>query len=294
MENSIEPFGIKINEWMDERRDFWKSTNAALKKLQENYDYFNDWAMALAAYNMGMGALRRICSQTGIRDYWSLAAKGYLKTETVHYVPKLLAVSYILSNRVRSGIDAAWPAETSWTRINLRRSVDLDLLARAVGIEPSVLIDANAELYYGVTPPSGDYFLKAPAGKAEEITAALARDDLDLLRYHYYTIRKGDTIGSLARTYQVTSNLILQSNPGLEANRLQVGVLIKIPAIRQAPADKPGETASFTGTHLVKRGETIWSISLAYNVDPETLAKTNNIALNDILPEGTVLKTPIK
>ncbi len=97
MRNSVGGYGIRINEWMDERRDPWLATAAAVKKLKDNYRELKDWNLALAAYNCGLGAVRKAIKKSGSRDYWYLCEKGYFKPETVHYVPKFLAIAEILS-----------------------------------------------------------------------------------------------------------------------------------------------------------------------------------------------------
>jgi membrane-bound lytic murein transglycosylase D len=88
MKNSISPFNIRINSWMDERKDPWLSTNAAVKKLKENYDYLGSWELALAAYNCGLGAINRTIKKAGNSDFWYLAEKGFLKTETKNLIFK--------------------------------------------------------------------------------------------------------------------------------------------------------------------------------------------------------------
>ena len=85
MENSIAGLLTK-NTWVDERKDPWLSTEAAIKKLKQNYDYFGDWALALAAYNMGLGGLSRLMKTTGCQSFWELADGGYLKAETKNYL----------------------------------------------------------------------------------------------------------------------------------------------------------------------------------------------------------------
>jgi membrane-bound lytic murein transglycosylase D len=297
MRNSIAPFGIRVNEWMDERRDFWKATQAALSKLEENYRYFDDWALALAAYNAGLGAVRRACANSGIRDYWQLSEQGLLRNETVHYVPKFLAVSFVLSRAGRHGLDLGWPETVRWTRIEPGRSVDLGLLAQAAGLDPELLITANRELAYGITPPVPDYMLKVPVQNEAALTQALAEQGTGLLRYYFHTVHSGDTFSALARHYGVSVELITQSNPSINPRYLRIGERILIPALKEtAPYEPARNTAGlvFEGNHLVKRGETLWSIALAYDVDPEVLAEANGMQLNDILREGRSLKTPIK
>jgi membrane-bound lytic murein transglycosylase D len=91
MRNSIGGYGMGITDYADERMDFWKSTHGALKKLEDNYKKLGDWSLALAAYNAGLGGVQRLMKQSGIQDYWTLAERGLLKTDTISYVPKLLA-----------------------------------------------------------------------------------------------------------------------------------------------------------------------------------------------------------
>jgi membrane-bound lytic murein transglycosylase D len=209
-------------------------------------------------------------------------------------VPKFLAAAHILSNPRRYGLDY-WPEAPEWTRIPAGRSADLEVLAELAGLDRKILETANPELLRRVTPPGGGYQLKAPVETAPALLAALEQGDLKLIRHYSYTIRSGDTLSALARHYGVSVNLIQDMNPGLRPQFLRIGQEIRIPAIKEtAPYEKPKNPgAPFEGTHLVKRGETLWSIALAHEIDPEELAAANNMSLNDILPEGKILKTPI-
>jgi membrane-bound lytic murein transglycosylase D len=295
MRNSMAPFDMTINDWMDERMDFWKSTDGALRKLEENYRATGDWALALAAYNSGLGGLRRVTERTGIRDYWVLSARKELRTETIHYVPKLLAVSHILLNPRRFGIDL-WPENHHWTRIPVGRVVDLNLLAAEAGADRDLLYGGNRELLYNVSPPDGGYRLKVPGRDAAALAAALEKRETPLLKYYFHTIRSGDTLSALSRHYGVSVELIQGANPGIQPRFLKLGQRIMIPAFREvSPYQRPAAGgASFTGNYLVKKGETLWAIALAYDVDPETLAEANGMGLNDVLREGRSLKVPIR
>jgi membrane-bound lytic murein transglycosylase D len=297
MENSIAPFNMAVNEWVDERMDFWKSTDGALRKLKENYETLGDWPLALAAYNAGMGAVGRTMKQSGIGDYWTLSEKKLLKTETIHYVPKLLAVSHILSNPRQFGLDPGWVEDPAWTRIRVGKAADLEILAREAGIDGDELKRANRELRYGITPPDPEYHLKARAADAPALREVLERPDLALIRYYFHTIQYGDTLSALARHYGVTVEGITEANPGVRAQYLKIGQRLRIPALVEAGPYQGRRSvppaAAFEGSHLVKSGETLWSIALIYHTDPETLAEVNGMTLNDILREGRSLKTPI-
>ena len=93
MMNSIHPYNMQVNTWMDERRDFWKATLGALKKLEYNYSVLGDWLLAIGAYNCGLGGMQRAVEAAGTRNFWTLARNGYLPAETAAYVPRFLAVS---------------------------------------------------------------------------------------------------------------------------------------------------------------------------------------------------------
>jgi membrane-bound lytic murein transglycosylase D len=297
MRNSIAPFDIRVTDWMDERRDFWKSTVGALSKLEENYRFFGDWPLALAAYNAGLGAVRRTIAGAGTGDYWLLSERKLLKSETIQYVPRFLAVAHILSNPRRFGIDKIWPEDPQWTRVPVGRAVDLDLLAEYAGIDGDDLKKANRELFYAVTPPDPGYHLKVRAGDAPAVEETLKRTDLVFIKYYFYTVRSGDTLSAIGRHYGVSADQIVSANPGTQPRYLKIGTRLIIPALKEAgPYQPPPRNAepSFTGNHLVKRGESLWSISLAYNVAPEALADANGMGLNDTLREGRSLKIPIK
>ncbi|MCL2129810.1 MAG: transglycosylase SLT domain-containing protein, partial [Treponema sp.] len=297
MKNSITPFDMEVNDWLDERLDFRKSTIGALRKLEENYNYYNDWPLALAAYNAGLGALNRVIRESGIKDYWLLSERKLLKTETIHYYPKFAAVSYILSNHKMFGLEPQWPEDPLWMPVKVDRPADLRVLAEEAGLDAGELIAGNRELLYNITPPGKNYFLKVPARDAEKITALLEREDIALMRYYFHTIRSGDTLFALALHYGVKVEDILNSNPGIEERYLRLGSRLVIPALKEiGPYMRPpsAETLVFNGSHLVKKGETLWSIALGYNVDPEVLAEANGMELSGILREGITLKTPIK
>jgi membrane-bound lytic murein transglycosylase D len=306
MRNSIGGYGMGITEYVDERMDFWKSTQSALKKLEDNYKLLGDWPLALAAYNAGLGAVTRLIRQTGIRDYWTLAERRLLKTETIHYVPKLLAVSHILSHPRQYGLSPSWPEDPEWTRIRADYSVDLELLAEYAGVDKDLLKKGNSELRHGITPPTGDYHIKAPQADAPALLATLENKDLPLIRYHIHTIAYGDTLSALALRYSVAVEQILEANPGTEARFLHIGRKLRIPALAGNTAPPPAPAApdlgtaladsgpAFAGSHMVKRGETLWSIARLYQVDPRVLAAANGMGLNYILREGRILKTPIQ
>ncbi|MDR1748744.1 MAG: LysM peptidoglycan-binding domain-containing protein [Spirochaetaceae bacterium] len=303
MKNSISPFGIRVTEWMDERRDPWLSTDAALKKLKENYDFFGDWYLAIAAYNSGLGAVRRAVEAAGSSDYWYLADNGYLRAETVEYVPKFLAVSEVLSSGGRYGItvrDAALLPEC--TTIEVSKSVDLGILARETGIERSLLLQYNPALYYNITPGGIRYALRIPAEREAEVRTALDNSSVLLVNSYIYRIQSGDTLYAIAKHYDISVDMIREYNPGVQERALRIGQRIVIPVLREGASysdavpysgRKDPETLDFSGVYTVLPGDTLWSISLRYTIRVETLAEKNNLSIDAILRTGSVLNVPI-
>jgi membrane-bound lytic murein transglycosylase D len=300
MMNSI-PAGMKVNEMIDERRDLRKSTAAALQKLEATYRALGDWYLALAAYNAGLGTVSRAVRNAKTDDYWLLCEKKELKNETIQYVPRFLAVVYILSRPRQFGLDY-WPQAEEWTVIKPSRQASLDLLASETGADHRLLRVLNAELLYGITPADSAYELKVPLRQAHMITAILEKEDAKLLRYYYHKVQYGDTLSALSRHYGISLNLIEQHNQGIMNRYLKIGEIVVIPAFKEtgpytasppAPRNEPVAADAYGGTHIVSKGDTLWSIAAYYKVDPLALALANNMGLNEILSIGKVLKVPI-
>jgi membrane-bound lytic murein transglycosylase D len=293
MMNSISPFNINVNDMIDERRDFIKSTRGALQKLDENYRTLGNWELALAAYNAGLGAVTRMIRGTGINDYWELSRRGEFKQETEHYVPKLLAAAYVLSLPRKYNINV-WQTPFEWTVIPLQRQISIDIIAEEAGIDRELLRSLNAQLLHGISPNVSEYHIVVPLTFAEQVNSVLLREDLQLIRYHYHVVRQGDTLWAMSRHYGASLDMIEQHNPGISNRYLRIGETIVVPAFRDtAPPPRSVVNQVFNGTHVVARGETLWSLSRLYGIDPETLATANDMTIDQILREGRALKVPI-
>jgi len=302
MRNSIGGYGMKVDEWVDERRDFMKSTDGALRKLADNYSTFGDWNLALAAYNCGDGAIARALSRAkkagvGSPDYWELRKDGYLKSETAAYVPKFLAVASILRYPGRNGLEQDWDESAVWETVAPGRPVDIKLIADETGVPFSLLRDANPELRYTITPPSPSYALKVPASAAEAIRVLVSDTSRKLIRYYLHTVRSGDTLTAIAQRYGTPMQTIVSSNPGLRPDHIGLGQVIVVPALKDAPAPaapkvEADQAPEFTDSYAVAKGDTLWNISLRYNVQPETLADRNGLSISSVIHEGMSLHVP--
>ncbi len=238
MRNTASPYGLAMDPWIDERKDFWKATDASLAKLADDRRLFGDWHLALAAYNCGAARLSRIIRQSGISDYWRLRRSGLLPRETAAFVPQFLAVTRILKRPALYGLAPPWTPPVSWTRVPVDRCVDLGLLAKASGVPYDLLRAGNAELTLAITPPAGyRYQLKVPEEFRQSVETALDSEALPLMDLRIHTIRPGDTLSGIARSYGVTAAMIAGFNPAARPQALRIGGTLLVPARPRQPQE---------------------------------------------------------
>lgn len=182
MLNSISGL-LEYNEYVDQRLDPWKSTEAALKKLNENYKTFGDWLLAITAYNCGQGALKKAIKKAGSKDFWYLKNNGFLSEQATGYVPKLLAIADVCENTEYYGVNLPtgrdWNNTTLETRagmfeyVTVYKSVYLNELAHELRIDEQDFYDLNSALTKHMTPPGKAYPIRVPEGMKDSCAYAL-------------------------------------------------------------------------------------------------------------------------
>ncbi len=295
MSNSVAPYSMRMNQWQDDRQDFWLATDAAIDKLIYNYKKFdNDWYLALAAYNSGANRIARLLRETGATTFWELVDKGVLPKQTVDYVPKFIAVSYLLWQEDRS-----YP-HVEWTRVKLDQALDLRLLAKQIDIPFDVLAFGNSELKYGVSPPGNtNYYLKIPAVYKQDVEDVLSATDIPLLKFYRYKIKSGDTLSHLAAYYDVSVSLIQQYNHNIKPEAVRIDQVLLVPALKEmkpyvGKSTDLGDLPVWRGRYRIKDGDTLWGIAVKYSVDPLVLAAVNKMSLNDVLDPSKIIIVPSK
>ncbi len=182
MLNSIHPF-LVCTDYIDERLDPWKSTEAALAKLSDNHKMFGDWLLAITAYNCGAGALKKAIKKAGSSDFWYLKENGFLSEQASQYVPKLLAIADAVENAPYYGVKMPTARDKNGRTIEMRagmfdyvsvkRQVSLVELARELRMDEDDLILLNLSLKKGVTPPKTEFKIRLPEGMAPSALYAL-------------------------------------------------------------------------------------------------------------------------
>lgn len=295
-------FGLKQNWWYDGRRDVVEATRAALEYLEYLNGMFDDWMLALAAYNTGEGNVARAIRYNKARDlptdFWNLR----LPKETSAYVPKMLALQRLVAEPERYGVSLrAIPDEAYLAQIDVGRQIDLALAAELAGLSVDQLYLLNPAFNRWATDPDGPHKLLLPLENIENFQAALATlGPNDTLRWARHTIRSGESLLSIASRYNTTADLLREVN-GIRGNLIRAGDTLTVPVAMQSLDGyslsannriESKQNVSRSGQrveHKVRSGESFWSISRKYGVQVRELAAWNSMAPTDPLRIGQTL-----
>jgi membrane-bound lytic murein transglycosylase D len=313
--------GLQHDWYIDERSDPEKATRAAAKYLKTLYGMFGDWHLALASYNGGPGRVQRAMKRSGRDDFWKLSAnKKYLPRETRDYVPLILAAVIVARNPTQYGMNIEPLPAPAYETVTLPSAVDLRRVAEWAGTPVQTIQDLNPELRRWTTPVRAtDYELKVPEGTAALVTARMSEADADeLAPLNRYTVKKGETLLSIAKKLKVSRADLAEANYLSSKSTIKAGQQLLIPrpptlllaaqpdtanvAASAVPAAVPSpaptvdavvassESAPSRKTdagpvkvvHRVKRGETLYSIAKRYDVTVNWLKESNRLRSNSI------------
>jgi membrane-bound lytic murein transglycosylase D len=211
-------FGLQQDWWKDERRDPYKSTDAAIQYLGRLHDEFGDWRLACAAYNSGELKIRRAISRLGTKDFWTIVRnRRALRRETKDYVPKMMAAAIIGKNPEQFGFGAA-PKDTSLVdveEVKVPKAENLRTIAQVAKISRDELLELNPELLRCCTPPQkGAYTVRVPKGEsARLLLAAVGAGEIGhYAGFRRHVIRRGDNLSTIAAHSGVPVAAILAIN----------------------------------------------------------------------------------
>lgn len=286
-------YNLKINRYVDERRDPEKATRAAAQYLRDLYEIFDSWDLALAGYNAGEGKIGRGVRRHSTDNFWEIRKTRFLRRETKDYVPKYLAALMIAKNPAKYGfthLSYEQPARTEM--VDVGGGVSLRAAAKACGVSQDDLRQLNPELRRSVTPPGSSYALRIPAGSGQEAhtrLAALKAESRKVASSGRHRVRRGETLSTIARRYGVSTRALARANRMGLRDTLRAGRKIRIPGLGGNVA-KAG--AGKAGVHVVRRGDTLGRIARRYGVSTRALARANNMRTTDILRTGMSLQIP--
>jgi len=302
MPGTGERFGLKQDWWYDGRRDVLASTRAALDYLQYMHDeFFDDWLLAIAAYNCGEFRVQREVAANRAAgkpvDFFSLK----LPAETRAYVPKLLAMRRLVANPEDYGIAfSPIPNEPYFARVDTGGQLDLSLAAELAGISIDEVYELNPGFHRWATDPAGPHVLLLPRDTADAF-----RRNLELLspdervRVSLHKVKSGESIATIAKRYK-TQAIVIRDMNTLGSDALVVGSELRVPtAVVNLPAKVMLAAARVDGrssrsgrrptVHVVRSGDSLWAIAKRHRMNVNTLARLNGMAPGDTLRAGQKL-----
>ncbi|NNC54953.1 MAG: LysM peptidoglycan-binding domain-containing protein, partial [Pseudomonadales bacterium] len=272
---------------------------AALDYLSHLHGRFDDWLLALAAYNGGQARVSRAIKKNrkaGLpTDYWSLR----LPNETSRYVPRLLALRAVLGDPERYGM-RIWPVANAphFEEVELDSQIDLAQAAKMAGLEMRTLYKLNPGFSRWATPPSGPHRILLPPENARRFERELAKtSSSDRLKWHRYVVKAGDTLSGIAKKFGSRHQLIARAN-NIEAHSIRAGQALLVPVASESSAHyvlsedqrQLALGSRYRGRektwYTVKPGDSWWEIGKRYNVSASTLARWNGKAAGDTLQTG--------
>jgi membrane-bound lytic murein transglycosylase D len=233
-------YGLRIDYWIDERKDPERSTEAAMRYLGDLKERFGAWPLALAAFNAGYGAVLRAMQKYNTNDYFELSRhEDGLPWETVLYVPKVMAAALVGDNRARFGYDNL-PSEEPYAfeRVDVPSSTSLAAIARSAGVTPSEVSALNPELRRGRTPPE-PWSLRLPRGSAARFVAAYPAHR-ELVKP--VVARFGERLDDLARAAGISLHELRVLNGVDDSAEIRPGVVLLLPDGPRPPVPPPCET----------------------------------------------------
>ncbi len=291
--------GLRVDWWVDERRDVVKSTEAAVTFLNQLQRQFGSLYLAAAAYNGGPGRVQRGLSRFAREvdraepddRFFTLATKNALATETRNYVPQLIAAALIGRDPEAFGVVIDTLPAFAFDEVMVPASTALAAVGVACAVDAAAIVGLNGQLLRGMTPPDREETLvRVPRGCAPGFAERLALiDPEERAGVSSREIVTGETLTGVAKSLQLTTTALRQYNPRLVVNTngtLRVGTALTVPtaAARAAWRAVPevGSASSGGTTHRVQRGDTLGAIAKRYGTTVARIKSLNGLTSDRI------------
>ena len=316
MPRTARSLGLKTGWWFDERHDPLSATASAMDYLEWLHAEFEgDWSLALAAYNAGPGRVgrARLKAQTEGRNdsYWFLD----LAKETRQYVPKLLALQYLVRFRDDYNLKLEEPASPYiYTWVNAKHQIDIQKAAKFCekyeGYSSLEFLSFNAGFRRWATPPDGPHRFRIPVPYAKQFASDLSSIKAeDRLSWGLYRIRRGDNLSRIAKRFKTRVSKIKEMN-GIRGHRITAGDQILVPGVpaattaqraklaqsrraRTTPASSHQPAGFNEVSYVVQRGDNLWTIARKLDTRVRYIKERNKVGTNNLLKPGDSLLVPV-
>jgi membrane-bound lytic murein transglycosylase D len=309
MKATAKHYGLRVDSWVDERRDPYRATDAAARHLKDLNDRFGSLYLAAAAYNAGSGRVSRGLRRLPDDDegdevatdatFFRLYDTKLLRRETKDYVPKLIAAALIAKEPARYGFTVQPAEPIPYDSIIVPTMTGLDVIARLADTTVAAVREMNPQYLRLTTPPATASVVRIPAGRGPGTVAAYAELPPNRrVTFVEHVVARGETMGGIARRYRVSQPMLGAANPKVKPSRLRVGQTLIVPtggaistsvARRMAAPTAPAGTST-SGYHRVRRGETLSGIADEYGVSQRDLRRWNSLDTEGHIQAGQRLR----
>ena len=280
IESTGEIYGLKNNSWVDERRDFEKSTEAAAEHLKYLYENLGDWFLAIAAYNGGYYKVVQGIKRYNTQDFFELKKHRFLYRETENYVPKFIALTILYNNYVKYGFEVPDTSPLVYDKIVLNQPVNLYIIADRFDISVDKLKELNPSLKRPITPPTDSFALRVPYGKGSIVKTALADGSPeDFLGLKIYRADKNESIWKIANKFNTSVYEFKRLN-GINYNRILYDRIVFVPNKKLYTAGYYDKFLSevrpyFPDVYIVKKGDNLYDIAHRFGLSLNDLLAMN-------------------
>lgn len=301
-------FGLRVNWWIDERRDIVASTYAAAYYLKYLHDLFGSWPLALAAYNSGEHRVAYAITRQRTTDYWQLN----LPAQTTWFVPKFMAALAIGRNPEAYGFERPQKAPVKFDVIEIEHPFDLASIADAAGCSLSDIRDLNPHFKKWCTPPDMVVEVKVPRGTGDQCTARLAdMKQQKLVSYVQHKVKKGETLSSVAAEYEVSVKELKKANEIGSSQSIRTGGILLVPVNDTARSGRLASRPSYRNAerqldqislpllsasdggkqirYLVRRDDNLVKIAERFHASLAQIREWNKLSYESIIRPGDTL-----
>jgi membrane-bound lytic murein transglycosylase D len=289
-------YGLEVDYWVDMRRNPEKATMAALKYLNRLHDEFNDWLLAMAAYNCGEGRVRRLLremQEDSTRDtslavtYWDLE----LPKETMRYVPRILAAMVIGHYPDQYEMTVEQTYQPDFDTVTVFDSFPLEEVAKLLKVTEDTLRSLNMELVKWCTPPNKDsYLLRLPVGTRSAFVEGYDKmEKNNFSSWHHHKVRKGENLGMIARQYGIKVSELQQAND-MKNTRIRAGQSLLIPIkVTPKPKANRGKKPEKVRTYIAQPSDNIASVARKFGISQDSVRSWNSLDAASFIKEGDTL-----
>lgn len=276
MPSTAEIFGLRIDEWVDERMDIYYSTNAAVSYFKSLLKKFGSWELALAGYNCGDLNVKKAIDKYNSTDFWYLSKYTFPK-QTKEYVPQIIALIHISENLKKYNFGyLELKKNLKVKKFKVPENTKLSKIAYLIGETEDYVNNINPSLQKKITPPNESYDINIPINKIEILYSKIDVIFKDRV-IKKYKIIKGDTLSKIAIKLNNSVEELYDLND-LDSSKIFAGKYLLF-----YENDKSLFKIGKYWMHVVKRGDSLYKLSKTYEVSIDNIKKWNNISGSKII-----------